>query len=132
MELNTQISQFVFILRECVRNLNHVPPEIISRLEMYTSKLTDTPSTPNAGSSRGSVLGGVNTGTSSPKPTGSVDDMPLVKTIARLFGRADEELQRDVNAIKVFCTEKAALSDLKVISGLDARDYAIDDERRLA
>lgn len=114
VELNTQISQFVFLLRECVRALNHVPPEITTRLEMYTAKLAEPPNTPNAGPSRGSVYGGANAGASSPKPTGSVDDMPLVKTVGRLFGRGDEELQRDVNAIKGFCSEKAALVDLKV------------------
>lgn len=117
-ELNTQISQFVLILRECLKNVSHVPPEITSRLETYTTKLTDVRSTEltsPASSSRGSLYGSVTSG-NVPFPNGSVADMPLVKTVGRLFGRSDEELQRDVSALKKICTDKAALIDLKVQS----------------
>lgn len=115
-ELNTQISQFVLILRDCLRNVSHVPPEITSRLEMYTAKLTDVRAaetrSPSSGS-RSSLYGSTTTGNGG-FSGGSVDDMPLVKTVGHLFGRSDDELQKDVSAIKKFCTDKAALVDLKV------------------
>ena len=40
-ELNNQIAQFIKLLRECLRNVNHVSQELLSRLDTYTAKLTD-------------------------------------------------------------------------------------------
>ncbi|KAG8908954.1 hypothetical protein FRB99_000057 [Tulasnella sp. 403] len=116
VELNTQISVFVQILRECLRGVSHVPPEITSRLEMYSAKLADGTDSQRAASSRSSVYGtpspSLESGPSS--ATGNtLEDMELVKSTGQLFGRSDTDLQRDVNASKRLCTEKAALLDLK-------------------
>ncbi|KAL0578062.1 hypothetical protein V5O48_003924 [Marasmius crinis-equi] len=39
VELNKHIALFVKLLRECLRNLNHVSPELMSRLDVYSAKL---------------------------------------------------------------------------------------------
>ncbi|KIJ47293.1 hypothetical protein M422DRAFT_249139 [Sphaerobolus stellatus SS14] len=109
LELNNQIGQFIRILRECLRNTHHVPPELTSRLDTYASKLIPAsvqnpkhetqPSTSRAGESSSSAA--------------NIADMPLAKTVATLFGKSLQDAQRDINALKWTCTEKAALTDLK-------------------
>ncbi|KAG8959840.1 hypothetical protein FRC03_007418 [Tulasnella sp. 419] len=111
MELNAQIALFVRLLRDCLKNVSHVPPELTARMDMYTAKLTDgveqakraqattVRSPPNASSSNGdSYFPSAGSGT--------IADMPLVKTTGKLFGKTDNELQHDVNAVKKFCTQK--------------------------
>lgn len=120
-ELDAQISQFVLILRDCLRNTNHVPPEITSRLELYTARLAENArnpgghgvagrGTPSAASIPASA--GAATGSSNPPPQ-SVDDMRLASVVGALFGKSKQELQSDVNLIKQICSEKSALNDLK-------------------
>ncbi|EJD43871.1 hypothetical protein AURDEDRAFT_145221 [Auricularia subglabra TFB-10046 SS5] len=107
VELNKQLAQFILILRDCLRGLNHVSAELTARLDMYTAKLAPAAATTTQERGRESLP------SPAPSVSGSVDDMPLVKTIARLFNVADADVQRDVNALKRVCTEKAALTDLK-------------------
>lgn len=119
-ELDAQTSQFVLILRECLRNVSHVPPEIMSRLELYTTRLAEgmqNPSTPAAGG-RGALAAQVPTGAGdaarpAPPSLGTVDDMPLVGVVGKLFEKTKKDLQSDLNAIRQFCSEKSALNDLK-------------------
>ncbi|KAG9029922.1 hypothetical protein FRB95_004718 [Tulasnella sp. JGI-2019a] len=109
VELNNQIANFVLILRECLRNISHVPPEITSRLELYTLKLTEGSA---ASSPRPTSM--VNGSSSDPSTRPArADDMALAKTVGKLFKRSEQELQRDINALKRFCTEDAAVIDLK-------------------
>lgn len=119
-ELDAQISQFVLILRDCLRNMHHVPPEITSRLDLYATRLAENTQpprssvagrgTPSITSIPASVGDASASGTLSPQ---SVDDMPLVKVVGTLFGKSKQELQDDINLIKQFCSEKSALDDLK-------------------
>ncbi|KAG9095248.1 hypothetical protein FRC06_009982 [Ceratobasidium sp. 370] len=113
IELNKQVAIFIRILRDALRMVHHVPPELTSRLEMYSTKLTppSEASTPVSSSAR-----------RAPKERdswvqvasdGSIADMPLVQTVGKLFGIEDGDLQRDVNAAAKVCTDKAAIVDLK-------------------
>src|SRR5882757_3293790 len=47
IELNNQIALFIRLLRECLRNVSHVPPELLSRLDTYTAKLAPTLALPS-------------------------------------------------------------------------------------
>jgi hypothetical protein len=44
----------------------------------------------------------------------SVADMELVSVVVALFKMSNSEAQREVDALRGVCTEKAALADLKV------------------
>lgn len=105
-ELNNQVAYFIRILQDCIKNL-HASPELTSRLDMYASKISpqsprtslyDSPS-PKAGEP------------STPAP--NISDMALVKIVGDLFGKSQQDVQRDINVIRKICTEKAGLLDLK-------------------
>ncbi|KAG8933689.1 hypothetical protein FRC01_007619 [Tulasnella sp. 417] len=120
-ELDAQISQFILILRDCLRNTNHVPPEITSRLELYTARLAEDARHPGGHGPVGRGTPSIASIPASPAaPTGlsvpfsqNVDDMRLVNIVGNLFGKSKQELQSDVNLIKQLCSEKNALTDLK-------------------
>ncbi|KAF5352930.1 hypothetical protein D9758_007951 [Tetrapyrgos nigripes] len=104
LELNNQIAKFVKLLRDSLRNLHHVSPELLGRLDMYTAKLAPaTASSPDPGyetaSNRDSVA-------SSLTISGSVADMPLVKTVAALYQLPEPSVQKEVDHMRSFCTEK--------------------------
>ncbi|KAG8934303.1 hypothetical protein FRC01_003816 [Tulasnella sp. 417] len=116
-ELDTQTSHFVLILRDCLRGISHVPPEIMSRLELYATRLAEgmqNPSTPAAGG-RGVSTSNMSAGASDAAraTSGTVDDMPLVNVVGKLFEKTKKELQSDLSVIRQFCSEKSALNDLK-------------------
>ncbi|KAJ7468448.1 hypothetical protein FB451DRAFT_373271 [Mycena latifolia] len=111
LELNNQIAVFVKMLRECLRSVNHVSPELLSRLDTYTAKLAPSQSSSDSGydsastSHRDSI--------SVPTVSGSVADMQLVGVVASLFRIPESEVQREIDGLRGICTEKAALTDLK-------------------
>ncbi|KAK7039232.1 hypothetical protein VNI00_010137 [Paramarasmius palmivorus] len=111
IELNNHIALFVKLLRECLRNLNHVSPELLSRLDVYTAKLA--PATSDSGYDSASTTRDREPSSSSLAISGSVADMELVKTVANLFKISDAAIQREVDSIRHICTEKAAMTDLK-------------------
>src|SRR5258707_6010748 len=39
LELNNQIAHFVRVLRDALRLVSHVPPELTARMDMYAEKL---------------------------------------------------------------------------------------------
>ncbi|CAE7224588.1 unnamed protein product [Rhizoctonia solani] len=112
LELNKQVAIFIRIVRETLRGVHHVPPELNSRLDMYANKVAVPKEEPaSSGPSR-----------KPPKerdswvqvpPESSIADMPLVLTVGKLFGIEDGELQKDVNVATKVCTDKAAIVDLK-------------------
>lgn len=132
-ELNNHIALFVKLLRESLRGLNHVSPELLGRLDMYTAKL---------GPAQSSDSGYESSSTSRDRDSiasltisGHVSDMPLVKTVAALFRLSESSVQKEVDQLRTLCTEKvnfpvsilngsfvdilvsqAALADLKVNS----------------
>lgn len=97
LELNNQIAQFIKLLRECLRNVSHVSPELLGRLDTYTAKLAPALnqgySHSDSGYDSGSVRG-------DPAPQVGVADMSLVKIVANLFKIPDQAVQAEVDKIR--------------------------------
>ncbi|KZV65898.1 hypothetical protein PENSPDRAFT_655387 [Peniophora sp. CONT] len=116
-ELNSHIAQFVRLLREALRGLSHVDRELTARLDMYAAKLAP----PAGGQSDSGYESSSTTGrdrdsvssVGTPGLSMNVNDMSLVLVVAKLFGIRTDLLQREIEKIKAFCTERAALLDLK-------------------
>lgn len=114
LELNNQISQFIRLLRDCLRSLNHVSPELLLRLDGYTEKLAPT----LAAQSRASVSAHSDSGYDSASTRDSysapatatsatVADMPLVRTLAALFKVPESSIQQEVLTMRgTIVTEK--------------------------
>ena len=85
---------------------------------MYAAKLSPPEATSDSGYDTSSSTSRRNDSISSASNLGlsmSVMDMDMVKVVANLFGLSLQEVQKQIHQIKHFCTEKAAMSDLKVI-----------------
>lgn len=104
LELNNQIAHFVRILRDALRLVSHVPPELTIRMDMYADKLVPQ-SAADVARAAGSAHPEPTTSTHSTL-TLSINDMPLVKVVGKLFDKTDDELYREVQAIRGKCTEK--------------------------
>lgn len=102
LELNNQIAHFVRILRDALRLVSHVPPELTMRMDMYAEKLVPQ-NAADVARAAGSAYPEPSTSTHS---TLGIHDMPLVKEVGKLFDKADDELYREVQAIRGKCTEK--------------------------
>lgn len=121
IELNNHIAQFVKMLGECLRGMNHVSPELLSRLDSYAAKLAPAASPSSHSDSgydssstsrdRDSYVGSSLTVT--PGSGLSVADMALVRTVADLFKIPEQAIQREVDQLKGVVTEQAAMTDLK-------------------
>lgn len=105
--LNTQVGQFVKLIRDCLQDIPRVPPELNARLETYSAKIAPPPpsSSPEPPTPSTSSAADANPWTISH----SVQDMPLVRSVGQLFGIQEGQLQKDVNAVRRSCTEKASL-----------------------
>ena len=104
IELNKHIALFVKLLRECLRNLNHVTPELLSRLDVYSAKLAPAYSDSGYESS----VSRDRESSSSLSISGSIADMELVRTVALLFKVSDHVVQQEVDVLRPTCTEKAS------------------------
>ncbi|KAH8918736.1 hypothetical protein BT69DRAFT_1322630 [Atractiella rhizophila] len=111
-QLNQQVGQFVNIIRECLRSreCKHAPPELISRLDAYSSKLimptNDHHETASSPSTSHQTLDAT---------SGNVREMPMVQTVGRIFRIDSSQLQRDITEVKRICTERAAVGDMKAL-----------------
>lgn len=116
LELNKHIELFVRMLRECLRNAGHVSQELAARLDMYAAKLAPSPTATDSGYETASTTSRRTDSISSPNLGLSMNvmDMDLVKTVANLFGFTLQDVQREIYQMKHYCTEKAAMQDLKV------------------
>lgn len=104
-ELNNHISYFVRLLRECLRQISHVPPELTSRLDMYAAKLAPSTAASDSGydssSTRDSII--------SPKRASlSISDMPLLLTAAHLFKLPESSIQQEIQELGKYCTPKVS------------------------
>jgi hypothetical protein len=117
LELNNQISQFVKMLRECLKGLSHVSPELLARLDMYTAKLAPSQKSNDSGYDSASTSRDRDT-PGSPAISGSVADMPLVQTVAHLFRIPELAAQKEVDKLRKFCTEKVGCLHSNVLPPL--------------
>lgn len=101
LELNNQVAYFIRILQDCMKNL-HASPELTSRLDMYASKISPQSPRTSLYDSSPPKAGEPST------PTADIADMTLVKTVGDLFGKSQQDVQRDINVIKKICTEKVS------------------------
>ena len=106
LELNNQIALFVKLLRECLRNVNHVSPELLSRLDTYAAKLAPSRAQSDSGYDSASTSrdrDSMNT----PAIISSIADMHLVIAVGHLFKIPDHAIQKEVDQLKEVVTEKA-------------------------
>ncbi|KAI0052473.1 hypothetical protein FA95DRAFT_1483448 [Auriscalpium vulgare] len=114
VELNKHIAQFVKLLRESLRAVSHVSPELTSRLDMYAAKLAPAAQAPSdSGYDSASTSRDRDSIYSVPGLSINVADMPLVMIVSKLFQIRTDLLQNEVDKLRPFCTERAALLDLK-------------------
>ncbi|KAI0033497.1 hypothetical protein K488DRAFT_84857 [Vararia minispora EC-137] len=111
-ELNNHIAQFVKLLREALRGLNHVSPELTARLDMYAAKLAP-PQSSDSGYDSASTSRDRDSIISVPGLSMNVNDMTLALIVSKLFQIRTDLLQREIEKLRPFCTERAALLDLK-------------------
>lgn len=113
VELNNHISLFVQLLRDCMRSISHVSPELTQRLDMYATKLGPKQPHSDSGYDSASTTRDRDSAGSSTNAKGGVADMSLVLTVSRLFKIPTHAIQGEVEKISKFCTEKVAMTDLK-------------------
>lgn len=101
-QLMSQVGLFVQLVRDGLREVKHVPTELTARLDIYLSTLAPAQKEAVAALQPPTVDPSIR----SPSPSGSVNDMVLVRQVAIIFGVPEDQLQRDISAIKRFCTEK--------------------------
>ncbi|KAH9821214.1 hypothetical protein DFH28DRAFT_1079274 [Melampsora americana] len=130
VHLNSQVGTFVTIIRDCLRSkdVKGVSPELNARLDSYASKLVPPNLEPHA-LGRTDYRQSLHISTAVPPHPStsndstsispwavsySVQDMSSILLVGLLFGVSEAQLQKDINAIRKICTEKAALEDLKL------------------
>ncbi|KAL6308932.1 hypothetical protein BKA93DRAFT_822199 [Sparassis latifolia] len=113
VEVNNHIAQFIRLLGDCLRHVSHVSPELTARLDMYTAKLAPSQAPSDSGYDSASTSRDRDSVVSSKRVSTSVRDMPLVMTAARLFKLPDQAVQKEIDDLGKYCSEKAALIDLK-------------------
>ncbi|KAH9062605.1 hypothetical protein EDB83DRAFT_2384982 [Lactarius deliciosus] len=112
VELNNHIVQFVKLLRELLRTISHVSPELTARLDVYAAKLapvaqihSDSGYDSSSTSQRDSVVSSPGVGT-------NVADMPMVNIVSRLFQIRPDLLQPEVDKLRSVCTERTCLKNI--------------------
>jgi hypothetical protein len=109
-ELNNHIALFVKLLRDCLRGLSHVSPELTQRLDVYTTKLAPQQQPGTSYSDSGYDSSSTNRDRdsvpSSNRISKNIADMPLVLTVGKLFAIPEHALQGEIDRISKFCTEK--------------------------
>jgi hypothetical protein len=113
LELNNQIVIFIAILRDCLRGLHHVSPELTARLDQYAEKLAPqqqpaaySDSGYDTASNRDSIysLPGMN------GPNLNISEMALAQTIASLFQVDHQSAQNEIEQLRRLCDERVSLS----------------------
>jgi hypothetical protein len=113
VELNNHIVQFVKLLRESLRSVSHVSPELTARLDVYAAKLAPSPSDRASHSDSGydsSSTSHRDSMSSPPTSSLNVADMSLVNTVAKLFQIRPDLLQSELDKLRNVCTERVRFS----------------------
>ncbi|KAF8889044.1 hypothetical protein BD779DRAFT_1521688 [Infundibulicybe gibba] len=94
LELNNHMAHFVRMLRECLRSVHHVSPELLARLDIYTAKLVPSQTSSDSGYDSASTSRDRDS-ISVPSISGQVSDMQLVRTVAALFKIEEYAIQQE-------------------------------------
>ena len=108
VEVNNQIAQFVRMLRDCLKGLSHVSPELTSRLDMYHTKLSQSSAESGYDSASTSRDRGEAVSTT-PGIRTNINDMPFVLVVAKLFKIPENAMQTEVDRLRKTCTEKVGM-----------------------
>ena len=120
-ELNNHIAQFIKLLRDALKNVSHVSPELTARLDMYTAKLAPSLAVAQPSSDSGYDSSSTRDSMSSTKRLStSVSDMPLVTTAGKLFKLPVDQIQREIDEMRKYCTEKVRFFVIRSVSLLTA------------
>jgi len=107
VELNSHIVQFVKLLREALRSVSHVSPELIARLDVYAAKLAPPDRAAQSDSGYDSSSTSHRDSLSSPPSSSlNVSDMSMVNTVAKLFQIRADLLQPELDKLRNVCTER--------------------------
>jgi len=126
LELNNQIALFIRLLRECLRSVSHVSPELLSRLDTYAAKLAPTLTTSarpvpsgDSGYDSASTRGDRDSLSSPQQPGTDVANMALVKIVAGLFKIPEGAIQQEVDKIRgTTVTEKVRFTLIPMLKYL--------------
>lgn len=128
VELNNHIAQFIKLLRDALRNVGHVSPELTARLDMYTAKLAPSLAAAQPSSDSGYDSSSTRDSMSSAKKLStSINDMPLVMIASKLFKLPIDQVQREVDDMRRYCTEKVSTNDRCLILSLTVCKAALQD-----
>lgn len=109
-ELDNQVFHFIKLIRECLRGLNHVSPELTQRLDTCTAQFAPQQQSGTTHSDSGYDSSSTNKDrdpvVSPNRMSKNIEDMPLVLTVGSLFKIHEQPLQEEVDKIGKFCTEK--------------------------
>ncbi|KAK1729389.1 hypothetical protein CaCOL14_002659 [Colletotrichum acutatum] len=105
------MAMFIRLVAQTLRDQGHDRdrPELMSRLHTLENKLL----TRDQNLSLDAAQGEGNTIEIVVPPSTDVKDMPLVLTVARIFGRSNSEVQSDIEASRYIWTEENAIKDMK-------------------
>lgn len=117
-ELNNHIAQFVRLLRDCLRHVSHVSPELTARLDMYTAKLAPQTSSDSGYESSSTTRDRADSVVSQQRISTSVADMPLVLVASHLFKLPEHTVQKEIDELKDVCTEKVSISLVQIFNSL--------------
>ncbi|KAG1720650.1 hypothetical protein EDB19DRAFT_1776057 [Suillus lakei] len=129
IEVNNQIAQFVRMLRDCLKTLSHVSPELNSRLDMYHAKLAPPQSSNDSGYDSASASRDRGDSISTqPSISQSISDMPFVMIVGRLFKIPENAMQSEVDRMRKTCTEKTCLKNINAGAPFPGRreDFSSD------
>ena len=113
--VDRHVALFVRLISTTLRNndWSRDRPELSSRLQTLESKLLMHDQDLSAASQRAGGAGGTSVEVEVPRSQ-AVKDMPMVLTVARIFGKPLPQIQSDIDDQKDIWTDKAALQDLKM------------------
>ena len=106
MELNNHIGLFVRLLRDCLRHISHVSPELTARLDMYTAKLAPPQQSYSDSGYDSASTSNRDSFTASKQISTSISDMPLVQTASKLFKLSAGHVQKEIDDLMKICSEK--------------------------
>lgn len=114
-ELNVQVGQIVRILRETLKNVSGVSPELTAKLDMYSDKLASAPKPPPPAVAEAAPVAAIKRKDvlAKPRPESSINsndpsDMPMVQVVGQLFGKSHADLTEDIINLRTTCTEKVS------------------------